>query len=392
MTEAQKLPAWNERYEGGDPYAEADRLHKLGERILWIQKRLQERDRSSLPRRAFHSKIRMGVENAQLEVHPDLPAALRVGFIQPNKVYPVTVRLSNASGSVQHDAKKDMRGIALRVKVSDAEYHDLLLTNGPVSHARNGTEFVAFAAALAGSRLRLPFRLLFGLGLLTSVRMFRNVMRYATAKIDSLATETYWGRGAMRWDTQAGRLKLVPVPAAAPPAPPDKAHPDYLRTELADRLRAAEIVFEFHFQPFVDEYRTPIEDASVEWKVADSPPIPFARLVIPRQDIDAAEGRAAEGRVDVLAFNPWHTTDLFRPLGHINRARKVVYRASSAHRLGQRFLAEVPLRNRVFASLSRGVFRVVNWFVEWHRLPTLLSVLNLDGFRHVLRKENLHDT
>ena len=54
----------------------------------------------------------------------------------PGKSYPTIVRLSNASGSGQPDYKPDLRGVALRIKVSDGEQHDLLATNFPVSHAR----------------------------------------------------------------------------------------------------------------------------------------------------------------------------------------------------------------------------------------------------------------
>jgi hypothetical protein len=383
-----------ERYDGGDAYTEADRLQALAKRILWVQKRLQERNRTAHPLRAFHAKIRLGVENARLVIDPAIPAQWQVGFAQPAREYPAVVRLSNASGSLQPDYKRDMRGVAVRIQVSEAEYHDFLLTNGPVSHARNGNEFVAFAEALAGSRLKLPFRLLFGLGPFTTLRMVRTLLRHARAGIGSLATETYWSRGALRWGGACGRLKLAPAGGAgrtdAPPAA--KYQPDYLRTEMADRLRVGSVEFVLSFQPFVDESKTPIENAAKEWREADAPFVPIARLVIPQQDVDSGEGQAAEERVDRLAFNPWHTTDEFRPLGHINRARKAVYLASSAHRLGHRFLTEVPVRNRVFGWLARAAFRVLNVFVPWHRLQPRLGSLNLLGFRHILRRDNLIDT
>src|SRR5262249_12111775 len=133
------MPTWAERYDGGDAYTEADRLSELAKRIMWVQKRLQGRGHQAHILRAFHAKIRLGVENAVLEVRPDLPDAYRVAFFHPGQRFAATVRISNASGSVQPDGKRDMRGIAVRVKVSDTEYHDFLMTNGPASHARNGT-------------------------------------------------------------------------------------------------------------------------------------------------------------------------------------------------------------------------------------------------------------
>ena len=44
------------------------------------------------------------------------------------------------------------------------------------------------------------------------------------------------------------------------------------------------------------------------------------------------------------------------------------------------------------ARLYIGVFRVINLFVPWHRLPTWLAILNLGAFRETLRAKNLHDT
>jgi hypothetical protein len=38
-----------------------------------------------------------------------------------------------------------------------------------------------------------------------------------------------------------------------------------------------------------------------------------------------------------------------------------------------------------------GTFTLVNRWIDWHRLPTLLAVLNLDAFRIELREKNLHD-
>src|SRR5690242_15785384 len=87
-------------------------------------------------------------------------------------------------------------------------------------------------------------------------------------------------------------------------------------------------------QRFVDEVKTPIEDGTVEWEVAVSPFETIAQLVIPQQDLSTADARETETQVDNLEFNPWNTTDDFRPLGNLNRARRTVYEASAAYRAG----------------------------------------------------------
>jgi hypothetical protein len=104
---------------------------------------------------------------------------------------------------------------------------------------------------------------------------------------------------------------------------------NYLREKLRDGLQQGEVRLDFCVQLFVDEKRTPVEDAYIEWKESDSPPIPIATLVIPEQDIDPQ----LQQDMEHMAYNPWNTTE-FTPLGLINLARKKVYDASAAHRGG----------------------------------------------------------
>ncbi|MEU6572677.1 peroxidase family protein [Streptomyces sp. NPDC046805] len=388
-----------ERLVGGS--AEAERLifERLARDLLRVQLKVKERSGAAGIQRTFHAKTVVGVENARLRFHDNLPDALRTGFARPGAEYPVTVRLSNASGVRQPDYAPDLRGAALRVRVGPDETHDLLMTSFPVSHARNAREFVAFAKAMAGadSRLRKAFaffvKLPLAVGWSTATRMRRNVVAGARRTVRSLALETYWSRGAILWG-DAGPVRYQLRPAADAPSAPDpsRTDPDYLRRELADRLGRADLVFELCVQRYSDARRTPIEDGAAEWKEEDAPILPVATLTIPRQDIATAEARAAASRIDQLAFNPWNTADAFRPLGNLNRVRKVAYEASSAHRLGERFVTVEPRRNAVLGVPLRAVFRAANRFVPWHRLPTRLGLLNLMAFRQTLRRYNLIDT
>ncbi|HYX48416.1 MAG TPA: hypothetical protein VE843_01640, partial [Ktedonobacteraceae bacterium] len=52
-------------------------------------------------------------------------------------------------------------------------------------------------------------------------------------------------------------------------------------------------------------------------------------------DLHTAAAQEAEALVDNLEFNPWNTTDDFRPLGNLNRARRIVYQASANYRSGR---------------------------------------------------------
>ncbi|GGX00923.1 peroxidase family protein [Streptomyces chartreusis] len=387
-----------ERYEGGSPRAERLVFERLARELMRVQ--VKNRRAGGGPvARAFHAKAPVAVENARLRFHDDLPAALRVGFARPGAEYPATVRLSGASGIRQGDGSPDLRGAAVRVRVTEEESHDLLATSHPVSHAANAREFVAFAKAMAGARspLRKAFALLVKLPLAvgprTAGRMRRNVRAATRHTVDSLATETYWSRGAMLWG-EAGpvRFLLRPAPGSAPAPTPDRGETDFLHREFADRLARGPVEYDLCVQRFVDERHTPVEDASVEWTDGMSPALPVARLTIPGQDLDSAEAHATARRIEDLAFNPWYTTEEFRPLGNINRARKAAYQASSAHRLGLRFVTGEPLRNRVLGRPVEAAFGLLNRYVPWHRLPVQPSLLNLVFLRRVLRRLNLIDT
>ncbi|MFZ3492909.1 peroxidase family protein [Streptomyces sp. 5.8] len=388
-----------EHYMGGDPEAERLVFERLARELMRVQLKSRKRSGASELARTFHAKAVLGAENARLAFAGDLPPDLRSGFAQPGAEYPVTVRLSNANGARQTDHAPDMRGAALRIAAGAGEAHDLLMTSHPVSHARNAVEFVEFAKAMAGadSTLRKAVALFVTLplavGWSTAARMRRNVRAGTSRPVSSLALETYWSRGAILWgDAGPVRYQLRPADGAPSAPAPSAADPDFLQHELARRLKEADVVFELYVQRYVDARRTPIEDGAAEWKEGDTPLVRVATLTVPRHDISSAEARAAAARVDELAFNPWNTTEDFRPLGNLNRARKVAYEASSAHRLGHRFANVEPQRNAVLGVPLRATFRGLNRFVPWHRLPTSLGLLNLLAFRQKLRQDNLLDT
>jgi len=390
---------WTETMAGGSPAAERLEFDRLARDIMLVQLKNQKTASAhGVPHpvdRTVHAKPTLASGQAEL-AFLDLPEDLRAGFAQPGRAYPAVVRFSNASGTGQPDTKADLRGMALRVQVSPEESHDLLATNFPVSHARNARQFVEFLKATTGSpvsKARGMLRLIWLYGLRETIRMLKNVLTGRSRTVSSVATETYWSRGAYRWGPAlAVRFLLRPAPDTVPAPAPPKDDPNYLSTEAARRLAQGDIRFELCLQRFVSEEATPIEDTAVEWKERVSPPEPVAVLTIAREDLSTPDALAQAQIIAGTAFNPWNTTDEFRPLGNLNRARKAVYDASSAHRLGYRFESEPPLRNVLIGAVVRKLFGVVNRYIPWHRLPVRLGLLNLEVFRYILRAKNLLDS
>jgi hypothetical protein len=308
---------WTETYLGGSREEEERRIARFVVEIRDVQRR---NSKDGTDRRAFHAKTDAGLTNAEFRIASDLPQDLAGGIFVAGAVYPATVRFSNAAGTIGADAKADLRGIAIRVD----GVQDFLLTNAPASHARDAEQFMAAAKAAAQPKPLAILGLLRALGPRETMRMLRAV-RAASRQVESLAAESYWSRAPFELGTQAVRFKLAA--AAAVEGHGANRGPDYLRQDLARRLRAGTLTFPFQAQRFVDERRTPIEDGAAEWKESDSPPETIAELVLPKQEL-AGE---ADALVEQLTFSPWHTTSI-RPLGSLNRARKLVYEASAKGR------------------------------------------------------------
>jgi hypothetical protein len=390
---------WTEQPLGGSYEAERAEFEQLARDIMRVQLKNQRaaarRGATTAIDRAFHAKSTLAVAGAQLRFL-DLPHELQVEFAKPGAVYPTAVRFSNGMGIRQPDFAPDVRGVALRIDVSERCKHDLLLSNWPASHARNARQFVKFAVAMSGGKLAKvvgPVRLTLRFGPLETARMLLNLYLRRRQKVRSIASQTYWSQGAIRWgDTLAVRYLLCPLTDGDRGPKPSAEDPDYLSAEIARRLARDDARFLLCIQRFKSEKKTPIEDSARRWSRRAAPPVPVAMLTIGKRDLGTADAQAAARAVDELAFNPWNTTELFRPLGNLHRARKAAYDASAAHRHALRWQSDPPRRNLILGAVARRLFAVLNRWVEWHRLPAWLSLMNLAGFRDVLRRRNLIDT
>ena len=291
-----------------------------------------------------------------LRFNDDLSADLQVGFAMPEQTYLTIVRFSNAAGSGKPDFATDLRGIALRIQVDDSTSIDLLATNFPVSHARNARQFVEFAKATAGgniSRILGVASLARSFGIRETARMLCNVAAARKQPVDSVATQTYWSRGALTWGPElAVRYLLRPAPGA-PQAPKTiQDRPNYLSTEAGRRLDHGDIRFELCIQRYVDDKVTPIEDTAVEWKekqfsrragrdpdhrAEPTSPRPMPRPARPRSTPRLQPVEHHRGLPPAWQPQP-------RPQGGLRRQRGAPSQT--------RWRTETPLRNRVLGALA----------------------------------------
>ena len=88
---------------------------------------------------------------------------------------------------------------------------------------------------------------------------------------------------------------------------------------MVKTLHEKEVYFDFYLQFQEDADTMPIEDPTIKWK---SEFIKVARIKILKQTFDTEErDRMGED----FSFSPWHTLPQHRPIGGMNRARKMIY-------------------------------------------------------------------
>jgi catalase len=114
----------------------------------------------------------------------------------------------------------------------------------------------------------------------------------------------------------------------------DTSDPDFMRKRLASELQTGDQCYVFQVQPRADiasdgDIRSQVEDSTNIWDEAQFPFVDVARITIPKQEFDTPEQQTY---CENLSFTPWHAVAEQRPLGVMNRIRRVVYETISATR------------------------------------------------------------
>jgi hypothetical protein len=326
---------WKERVPDG----EDARLEALATQLRDLQRaRAKGGAAGSAIDRALHAKGQLGLE-AEFTVAEDVPEWSRVGLFAKASTFRGWARFSNGSGARQSDRKGDVRGLAVKLVgvegkkiipgLESAATQDFLMIQSAATPFRDAEEFVWFVRAAQRPALLLP-RLIGRFGF-RGLAILRKLVQSVSRPVPSLATSTYYSALPTRFGPYAMHYGILPQAAVAP-GKKGGASPDYLAEELAARLEREPVVYDFRAQFFVDEARTPIEDASREWLEADAPWVTLARLTLPKQSPSSARGRRVAEFVEKLSFDPWHATEELRPLGNMMRARNHAYRLSTQER------------------------------------------------------------
>lgn len=307
---------------------EAAAHEQSAQRIAELQTRKSQRYGNG---RALHRKGLICAP-ASFEVLPGLPAHAAQGLFAAPGRHDAQVRLSNGGVDVKRDAMPDIRGFAFRVTGlpkqpaalgGTTDHQDFSLINQTAfSFATSGPFFGLVGAAADGPKALLKW--VFGsFGLWEGLKMLKRMKATFAKPFPGFAAQTFGSVLPVACGTHAVKWRLVPTngkPAAAGVA-------DW-GEDFLNQLKAAPLVYELQGQFFEDERRTPIEDASVEWMEADAPFLTMGRLTVQAPPADDAWQREAEAGV----YDPWQALAAHRPLGEVQRARKVAYFVSQQGR------------------------------------------------------------
>lgn len=313
---------------------EEARFAEYGRRFAELQQTRSARQGAG---RALHRKQLLALRG-RLEVLGGLPEFAAQGLFARPRSYEVQVRLSNGGMDAVSDRRPDIRGFAFAVKgVSGpgalgngpTDTQCFALINSSKFAFPKSDEFVEFVLAAAQGQGALLRHLVRRYGLLGGPKVLVQLLKSIGRPFSGFPSETFHSAAPIACGPYAVRVRLVPEADAATsgdggaPAP----GPQMWREQMSAALQAGPLHYRLKLQPFVDERRTPIEDASVDWP---TPYTAVARLTLPQQSagIDAALQASAESGV----FDPWVALAAHRPLGDVMRARKVVYFVSQQGR------------------------------------------------------------
>jgi hypothetical protein len=284
-------------------------------------------------RRAIHAKSH-GCLKARFEVIDHRDPQLQHGIFKAPAVYDAIVRLSNGDGPPGPDtAKIPSLGFAIKVlgvsaqkllstQIEDTQ--DFLFLNQPAYIAADVRDYKSLMQAIDGGLLYQVLALIKNLkGLL---------YRLKSLPKDNPLNTNFWGVAPFRLGNIAVKYLIRPS-QRAPISLPSPLVTNYLKDLVKARIESRDANFDFFIQKRLldgnEKKNMPIEDFSVAWDETTALPVQVGRVHIPRQKLDDAFDRDHGER---LIFSPWNTTADLRPLGSLNRARRVVYQISSRKR------------------------------------------------------------
>ena len=295
-----------------------------------IEKSIREQYTAGNALRDAHPKAH-GCVRAEFHVSKNIPAQFAKGVFIPDQSYQAWIRFSNASNDASSaDIDKDARGIAIKLlgvsgeKILESEKQattqDFIMINHPVFFANDAKRYLSFINDVNSHNMIRKLHIPFALG-------FKGTMNALGARNSQIANPLYaryWSMVPYQLglgnDRQAVKYSVRACSVTANNLPKNPSH-DFLREALKNTLQQTDACMEFLIQPRTSN-KMLVEDSMTEWDEKAAPFYQVATIHIPKQNFDTPEQNKF---CENLSFTPWHALPAHKPLGAVNRMRKVIY-------------------------------------------------------------------
>lgn len=295
-----------------------------------IEKSIREQYTAGNALRDAHPKAH-GCVRAEFHVSKNIPAQFAKGVFIPDQSYQAWIRFSNASNDASSaDIDKDARGIAIKLlgvageKILESEKQattqDFIMINHPVFFANDAKRYLSFINDVNSHNMIRKLHIPFALG-------FKGTMNALGARNSQIANPLYaryWSMVPYQLglgnDRQAVKYSVRACSVTANNLPKNPSH-DFLREALKNTLQQTDACMEFLIQPRTSS-KMLVEDSMTEWDEKAAPFYQVATIHIPKQNFDMPEQNKF---CENLSFMPWHALPAHKPLGAVNRMRKVIY-------------------------------------------------------------------
>lgn len=295
-----------------------------------IEKSIREQYTAGNALRDAHPKAH-GCVRAEFHVSKNIPAQFAKGVFIPDQSYQAWIRFSNASNdAMSADIDKDARGIAIKLlgisgdKILESEKQattqDFIMINHPVFFANDAKRYLSFMNDVNSHNMIRKLHIPFALGFKGTM----NALGARNSQITNPLYARYWSmvpyQLGLDKDRQAVKYSVRACSITPNNLPKNPSH-DFLREALKNTLQNNDACMEFLIQPRTSS-KMLVEDAMTEWDEKAAPFYQVATIHIPKQNFDTPEQNQF---CENLSFTPWHALPEHKPLGAVNRMRKVIY-------------------------------------------------------------------
>lgn len=270
------------------------------------------------------------------------PAELAQGVFAHGKEHQAWIRFSNSVEEITSDHEKDFRGLGMKLTAvegprlplpgDEQNSQDFLFLGHDAFFAANPDQFFEFFdEAFNGSPLRFAITHPRGTwNIFQGRKRFKNPLDLEWNSVTpyALGLPTTGENGQPTYPNVV-RYAMQTCDNNYGEIPPEPS-PDYLAQNLEQQLKDGTGCLDFYVQLQKDPVKNPVENILIPWDQKESPFIKVARLEIPPQTFTS---EAQKDFCENISFNPWHSLEVHRPIGGINRARRVVMKDISDLRL-----------------------------------------------------------